>query len=398
MTTTRLGLTFTRGITIVCVIALVLAGSLWWLLREPAKNHITAYFSGAVGLYEGNSVRVLGVEIGTVGKVEPLGDRVKVELDYDRSVDIPASARAVIVAPSLVSDRYVQLGPAYQGGPKIAQDAVIPLERTDVPLETDDLYKSLSGISEALGPNGANKNGSLSDLLTVAANNLQGNGQEIHDTINRLAQATGTLSGNKDDLFATIENLAKFTTTLANSDGQVRKFENQLADVSGFLAGQRDSLAATVKQLGTALTLVSDFIAKNRDRIKSNVDKLASVTRVLVQQRSSLAEALDIAPLALGNVVNAYNASSGTLDARPIINELTQPPAAVVCGLLKQAPAGQELFGQLCSTLAPVVDGLVPIPSVAQVINGLNTGQLPPLPLPIVGQLYGSPSLTGGAQ
>ncbi|QWF79698.1 MCE family protein [Amycolatopsis sp. CA-230715] len=398
MSDTRFGQSLIRAVTIACVLGLVVAGGLWWAMRDAGKNHLTAYFSGAVGLYEGNSVRMLGVEMGTVTKIEPLGDKVRVQLEYDRSVSVPKNPQAVIVAPSLVSDRYVQLAPAYKGGPKASDGDTVPVEKTATPLETDDLYASLDRVTHSLGPNGANKNGSLSNLLDTAAKNFQGNGQNLHDTISRLGQAAGTLSGNKDDLFKTVQNLANFSQTLADSDGQVRQFSQQLQDVTGFLAGERGDLAETVKQLSTTLGSVQQFIDKNHGRLKSNVDKLASVTKTLVDQRGALAEILDVAPVGLGNVVNAYNASSGTLDARPILNELTQPPVAMVCGLLKQAPEALKVLGDVCSKVAPVVDGLVKLPSVAQVINGLNTGQLPPLPLPLVGDLYGSPSALGGAK
>jgi phospholipid/cholesterol/gamma-HCH transport system substrate-binding protein len=390
MTSTRLGQTLTRGFTIAIVLALVVAGALWWTLKDGNRNHLTAYFAGTVGLYEGNSVRMLGVEIGTVDKVEPMGKQVKVDFAYDRDVAVPADAQALIISPSLVSDRYIQLAPAYTGGARMTNNATIPLNRTQVPLEVDDLYASLSRVSESLGPNGANKNGALSDLLNTAAKNFDGNGQALNDTITKLSQAAGTLSGNKDDLFATITNLGQFSTTLANSDGQVRKFEQQLADVSGFLSGERQNLATTVQQLGTTLTAVQGFIEKNRDRLKSNVDKLASVTKVLVDQRSALAEILDIAPVGLGNVVNSYNASSGTLDARANLNELTQPPLVMVCNLLKQTPDALDVLGDACKNIAGLVDGLVPIPSVAQVLEASSRGALPALPLPISGQLYGT--------
>jgi virulence factor Mce-like protein len=390
MISTRLGQSITRGFTIAIVLALVVAGALWWTLKDAGRTHLTAYFAGAVGLYQGNSVRMLGVDMGTVTKVEPMGKQVKVEFEYDRKVAVPADAQALIVAPSLVSDRYIQLAPAYKGGPKIADGAVIPLTRTKVPLEVDDLYASLSQVSKSLGPNGANKNGALSNLLNTAADNFSGNGQALHDTITKLSQAADTLSGNKNDLFATITNLGQFSTTLANSDGQVRQFEQQLTDVSGFLAGERANLAATVQQLGTTLTAVQDFIAKNHDRVKSNVDKLASVTKVLVDQRAALAEILDVAPVALGNVANSYNAASGTLDARANLNELTQPPLVMICNMLKQTPAGFGALGNVCKSISGVLDGLVPLPSIAQAVQASNNGQLPPLPLPIAGQLYGT--------
>jgi phospholipid/cholesterol/gamma-HCH transport system substrate-binding protein len=384
MSDTRFGAALTRGFTIAIVLALVVAGGIWWTLKDAGRNHLTAYFAGAVGLYEGNSVRMLGVDMGTVTKIQPMGNQVKVE------VAVPADAKALIVAPSLVSDRYVQLAPAYTGGPRISDGAVIGLDRTEVPLEVDQLAASLARVSETLGPNGANKNGSLSNLLTTAAANVDGNGQALHDTITKLGQAAGTLSGNKDDLFSTVENLGKFSQTLADSDKQVRGFESQLADVSGYLASEKDNLAATVQQLGTTLTSVQAFIDQNHDRLKSNVDKLAGITKVLVDQRSSLAEILDVAPVGLSNLVNTYNGSAGTLDARPNLNELTQPPLVMICRLLKQAGKGiPDVLGNACEGIAGVVDGIVPLPSLAQTVQALQAGQLPPLPLPIAGQLYG---------
>jgi phospholipid/cholesterol/gamma-HCH transport system substrate-binding protein len=397
-TETKLGQNVLRWLSIAVVLALVVVGGLWWTLRDADKNHITAYFTSSIGLYEGNSVRMLGVETGTINKIEPQGDRVKIEFDVDRKYPVPANAEAAIVSPSLVSDRYVQLAPSYKGGPKMSDGAVIPLNRTAVPLETDDLYKSLTRVSDALGPNGVNKKGALSDLLNTTAQNFQGNGQALHDTITHLSQAAGTLAGNKDDLFSTIQNLASFSTTLANSDGQVRQFEQQLAGVSDYLAGERDNLAQSVKQLGTALGSVQGFIENNRGRLRTNVDKLSSVTKVLVDQRNSLAQTLDVAPVGLSNLVNTYNASSGTLDARPILNELTQPPIAMVCGLLKQTPQGLNALGDVCNKVAPILDGALPLPSAAQVITGLKSGQLPPLPLPLVGSLYGSPTALGGSK
>ncbi|HVW44125.1 MAG TPA: MCE family protein [Amycolatopsis sp.] len=380
MSDTRFGEALARGVAIACVLGLVVAGVLWWTLKDAGKKHVTAYFPSAIGLYVGNSVRVLGVEMGTVTSVRPMGNQVKVDMEYDRSVAVPADAQAAIVAPSLVSDRYVQLAPAYTGGKIIDDGASIPLNRTAVPLEVDQLYASLDKVSQSLGPNGVNKNGSLADLLTTLAQNVDGNGQALHDTITKLSQASSTLAGTKDDLFATIQNLADFSTALANSDGQVRHFESQLADVSGYLAGEKDNLAATVRQLGTTLAMVGDFIDNNHDRLRSNVDKLASVTKVLVDQRSALAQILDVAPVGLNNVINAYNGSSGTLDARANINELTQPPLVMVCGLLKEAgQLGQ--VGNLCDSVAQFLDGVAPLPSVAQTVHALQKGEPPPLPL-----------------
>jgi virulence factor Mce-like protein len=392
VTETKINRDLARGVAIACVLALIVAAVLWWVFQNAGTRKISAYFDQTIGVYAGSDVRMLGVKIGTIDDVVPDGTKVRVDMSVDRSVRIPANADAVVVAPSVVSDRYVQLAPVYKGGPTMPDNAVIPLQRTATPVELDQLYSSLNKVSTALGPQGANKNGDLSDLINTLAKNLNGNGANLHDTVTQLADLASTLNNNKGNLFATVDNLAKFTQTLANSDATVQKFGQQLADVTGFLSDQRGQLGAAVNQLGTSLGLVQAFINDNRAAIKSNVDNLASVTQVLVQERAALAEVLDQAPLALDGVVNSYNAASGTLDARPDLNELSNPPIVMVCKLVRQlSPANlPAVLADACDKLAPVLQGLVPLPSIAQAITALQQGKLPPLPLPIAGVVYGN--------
>lgn len=371
---TRFGANLWRGIAIACVLGLVVAGALWWTLKDAGTRTVTAYFPTAIGLYEDNSVRVRGVEMGTVEKVEPIGDKVKVTVSYERSVKLPADVQAVIVAPSLVSDRYIQFTPAYTGSEAELKDgAVLNMDRTAVPLEVDDLYKTLIQVSETLGPKGANKDGSLARLLNTLAKNFKDNGKALNATINKLGKASGTLEGSKDDLFATVTNLAKFSTTLANSDADVREFEQRLADVSGFLADERQNFATTVKLLGSTLAKVRTFIDNNKDRLKSNVDKLTSVTNTLVGQRAALAEIFDIGPVALNNVINSYNGATGGLDSRANFNELAQPPIVMICQFMKQVE-GADALAELCSKVAPAGEAL---PSVGQIIGSLQEGVIP---------------------
>jgi phospholipid/cholesterol/gamma-HCH transport system substrate-binding protein len=392
----RFGRDLARGVSIAIVLALVVALFLWWLLVEGNQKRYSAVFTGVIGLYEDNDVRVLGVKVGHVDKVTPNGDTVRVDMLVDRTVQIPATAKAVIVAPALVSDRYVQFTPVYTGGQVMAEGAVLGKDRTATPLEVDDLYASLNRVSTTLGPNGANKNGALSDLLDTLAENAKGNGQALNQTVTQLSQMAETLSGSDEDLFATVDNLQQFTSALADSDDAVNRFNEQAADVSRFLAQERGDLAAAVRQLGIALGAVQQFIDDNRAKLKSNVDKLASVTGVLVDQRAALSEVLDVAPVALSNIINSYNGSSGTLDARADINELAQPPIVTVCNLVRQGTPDDlpQFLADTCDQLAPLVEKAVPLPTPAQVLTALQAGKLPPVALPL-GNLSG---YTGGGR
>ncbi|MEV4002357.1 MCE family protein [Actinomadura sp. NPDC049753] len=310
-------------------LAVVVAAVVPVALRDPGGTRITVYFETAVGVYQGSDVRVLGVKVGTVDSVRAEGTRVRTVMTVDRGVDVPAGAKAVAVAPSLVADRYVQLTPAYTAGPKMAPGAVIPVERTATPMELDKIYDSIRELAAGLGPRGLNKDGALSRLLETGAENLSGNGRDIRTTTERMAQAARTLSGSQKDLFATIRGLQTFTTTLKTNDGQVREAERQLADVSGFLADDREELDAALRALAEALARVKAFVHDNRRQIAGNVGKLADITRLLVKQRRSLAEALDVQPLNATNVLNAYDPATRSLMGRQNLSELAPPlPAA----------------------------------------------------------------------
>lgn len=333
------------------------------IVGEPELKTLSASFDRTVGVYVKNDVRMLGVKVGEVTKITPQGRSIKIDMTYDAKYKVPADARAVLIAPSIVSDRYVQLTPVYESGPVLASGADIPLERTAVPVELDEIYSALDELNLSLGPRGANKNGALSDLLDVGAKNLAGNGELLGQTVEDLSTAIGTLSNQRGDLFDTVRNLQDFTTTLARNDATVREFNADLADVAGQLEAEKEDLATAVRQLGIALAEVATFVRDNEEDLTANVEDLASVTRVLVTQKTALEEFIDTSPTGLSNLQLAYNPRSGTLDTRDNNNGQATPQSAL-CGLLLAAGQPQST----CDALGPLTGGLP------------GAGDLPPAP------------------
>jgi phospholipid/cholesterol/gamma-HCH transport system substrate-binding protein len=333
------------------VLALVVAALVAFVLGGGDQKTLTADFPRAVSLYVGSDVRVLGVPVGTVDSVTPSGTRVIVTMHYDAKVQVPANAKAVIISPSIVGDRFVQLTPAYSGGQVLADGASLQQNRTAVPLELDQIYSSLDDLTTALGPNGANQKGALTDLLDTTAANFGGQGEKFHRTIENFGKLSGTLADNKDNLFGSVRELEGFVRTLARNDRTVRTFNQSLAQVSTMLKGERGDLAASLHHLGIAMKQVSNFVRDNREILGKNITGLDEVTQVLVKQRKALAETLQDAPLALNNLALTYNPQAGTLDTRANLGELghqiTSDPAVFLCGILDQADQG----GQSCNVI-----------------------------------------------
>lgn len=332
------------------IVALLAAAAVTMFSGEDRKT-LTAKFPRTISVYEGSDVRVLGVPVGTVDTVTPSGTEVVVTMSYDPEVKIPADATAVIISPSIVGDRYVQLTPVYEGGDALADDATLDTDHTAVPLELDEIYENLDKLNVALGPTGANRNGALSDLLEVTAENFGGQGEKFNETIRNFSRFSETLSDNRAEFFGSIRAMQGFISTLAQNDQTVRDFNQSMSDVSSMLAGERQELAAALRNLSVAMRQVSTFVRDNREILGRNIRGLNRFTKVLARQRGALDEVLSAAPVALNNLALTYNPQAGTLDTRGNMGEfdhqIQSDPVTFLCGIVNQA----DTSGQACDEI-----------------------------------------------
>lgn len=346
-------------IAILLVVALLIA-LLVTFWPGSGKKYVTADFPRTVSLYEGSDVKILGVAVGKVDSVVPSGTRVKVKFSYDSKYKVPADAKAVVISPSIVGDRFVQLTPAYTKGDVLEKNAKLGIDRTAMPLELDEIFGSINELNIALGPDGANKVdgggvGPLTRLLDSTARNFGGQGVQFNKTLKNLGAFTKTLADNKDELFGTLAQVEEFTNTLAKNDGTVRKFNDSLASGADLLAGEREELAAVLKNLSVAMTQVRSFVKENRASLTTNISGLNRISKTLVKRRDALDQTLKYAPAALNNLFLAGNVRNGTLDTRDnageLFTQLEQSPAAVLCSFIKQAPNGDAGCGVIKEAL-----------------------------------------------
>jgi phospholipid/cholesterol/gamma-HCH transport system substrate-binding protein len=135
---TALNLTDTRtrwlriALAVLLVVVLVVGVYLVWPAR--AKQKVVGYFTSAVGIYPGDDVSIIGVPVGKIDSIEPRAADVKITMSIDDGVKLPKDAKALIIAPNLVSSRFIQFTPAYTEGDVLANGAELGLERTGVPV------------------------------------------------------------------------------------------------------------------------------------------------------------------------------------------------------------------------------------------------------------------------
>src|SRR3954469_15218099 len=202
---------------------------------------LSAWFPKTIALFKDSQVRVLGLPAGQVTKVQAMGDKVRIEMKVKDSVPVPADVHATIVPLSLIGERYVQLFPVWTTGqPRAHSGDVIPMERTEVPVEPDEALGALKKFLDSLDPE------ATGHLVQNAADDLQGNGQSFNDTVANLSTLVGTLADKDQQLGDIIDNFDKFTTVLRTREVQLGNVMDSFANLTGLLAQERTAIENTV--------------------------------------------------------------------------------------------------------------------------------------------------------
>lgn len=345
------------GVAVVLVLTMLTGFAV--LLRSGGPLHrtnIVAYFDNSNMIFVGDDVRILGVPVGRIAKIEPEAQRVKISFWYDSKYKVPADAKAAILSPMLVTGRSIQLTPVYSDGPVLKDNTVIPQERTVVPMEWNDIRQQLLRLADNLQPTEPGGVSTLGALVNTTADNLRGQGANIRNTVIKLSQAFSALGDHSTDIFGTIKNLSILVSALQDSTDLMRQLNQNLADVTGLLADDPGEVAAAVRDLNDAVGEVRTFVADNRETLGTTTDKLASVSQALYDSLDDIKQLLHVAPNSLQNYVNIYQPAQGSATSVLAISNF-QNPVSFLCGAIQAASRlGAEQSAKLCTQyLAPIV-------------------------------------------
>ncbi|QIS16831.1 MlaD family protein [Nocardia arthritidis] len=267
---------------------------------------ITADFQNIAGMYEGNPVTVLGLNVGKVEKIVPHGTMIEVHMSIDKDVKIPKDAMAAIISPSIVTDRHIELTPVYTAGDTLKDGAHLPLAKTKTPVELDTMIKTIDQFAAALKPEpGQDGIGPLSGRVLYPM--LNGNGTKLRDTLNALSSALKVGVDNKDAVSNIIIKLNELTTMLAENDQAVRDFSNRTTQLTGLLAEQAPGLQATLDQMNAFLANTNGAFSQYQDKLASSLAGLTNVTNQLRANAYGLTEVVDVAPMLMQNIDNMMN-------------------------------------------------------------------------------------------
>ena len=301
----RLAKLLTTVITVLCFVGV--ATVIYIQTQNEDENYeVTAYFEKGIGLFKNSDVTILGVPVGKISDVQPVGQRVKVIMNIENKYPIPADSQAEIVPISVISDRYVEFD-VYRGGPRLQDGAVLGVDRTVIPAELDDVFLQLKKLLDALAPQQEGELGSLGELIVALDRALEGREQDLRGTLQNGARLVQTLARAGDDISGLLTNLDALFAKLGPKANSIAELNGNFAAVMKYLAGNREDLTNTLVKLGDLTGVLADFVADNGSATASLLRKAAKITPIVLKNERSVRESLAWLSIVGKGLQNAYH-------------------------------------------------------------------------------------------
>ncbi|HTM85200.1 MAG TPA: MlaD family protein, partial [Mycobacterium sp.] len=148
------------------------------------QRHYCAMMPDAIGLYIGNPVTQMGFRIGTVTAVSPAATEVRVGFTVTADRALPADVKAAIRSTSVLADRSLELVGNYTGGPELAAEPCIPVQRSATPKSLSQIVQSMAAFVDTVSPDGSDN---VADTVAGLDRMLANRGVRAGDLLTRLS-------------------------------------------------------------------------------------------------------------------------------------------------------------------------------------------------------------------
>lgn len=273
------------------VVLLVITSTLY-ATAGIGERSVEAEFVQAAGVKSGDTVKVAGIDVGTVSGMKLDGDRVDISMNIDPDVKLGPDAHASIKVSTLLGSRYIELVPGDGSG---LPGGLIPRSNTSVPYDLADvvqvgtpkfeeldakkLAESLNVLNRQFGDSAPMAADALDSVgeLTKVINNRRG---EVDTMLKNVSRVTGILSDNRNNLLQLITQGDAIGARVMQRQGMIRELLDNVAALTKQLreigAQNNGQLGPTIQQLDT----ISQGLEKNRD----NLDRMLEIMPVTVRQ------------------------------------------------------------------------------------------------------------------
>ena len=287
---------FRTGLVAIVVMGLIGVAVIVLSVVSFGTRSYTAVLEHTGGLRAGEDVQVHGVNKGEVTGIELEEDRVLVSFVLDSEIELGSRTEATVKLATLLGSHYLEIDPSGSG---TLADDTIPIERTSVPYNLQDVLESGAEALDELDP----------ELLAEA-----------------LTQMAGTLGASQDQVRPALEGVARLSGMIADRSDQTGELLAAARSVTDQLAASSDDIIAMMRQTNLVITEVTSrrqaihrllvettelsralraIVESTQGKLAPGLRDLNDVIRFLNQQDDQLQHVLDVMAPAVRYVANA---------------------------------------------------------------------------------------------
>ncbi|MET0952537.1 MAG: MCE family protein, partial [Aeromicrobium sp.] len=272
------------------------------------RNEYKAVFSDVTGMAKGDDIRIAGVAVGSVRKVEIIQrDKALVTFGVDTDVPLTANTNATIKFRNLVGQRYIALTQGSDGAKApLKPGSTIPQARTQDALDLNVLLNGFKPVFQALSPEDTNK------FAFEIVQTLQGESGNVENLLSRTSSLTNTLAGRDELIGDVITNLSQVLDTVGSRDAELTDTIDTLQQFVTGLKDDKDAILDSVDSISDLTDETSDLLVQGRPALTEDIKQLNALTKNLSTKKSlkTIDTSLKLLPIKLSKLGNA--ASSGS--------------------------------------------------------------------------------------
>lgn len=294
-----------RQLTVRAALPLVLAVTTLGLAgcsgHSSSGYTIHADFASAEGLFPGNSVDLLGVQIGSVVSIHDSARGVAVTIHISGNTMLPQDVRASLVSPQLLGEPSVEISPGYTGGPTLAAGSVISQNRTSVPISANRMLADLASYLKQIDPQ------ATGSLIHNLAQDFSGQSNQLNTLIHNAAGTIALLAAKGNTLGQMEGSLAEISSTLRAHDTVLANLIEEYNAVSGVVATSGQQLGQAISALNNMSADLANLLTPNLGPLQSDIGTLTTAGRTLYRNLSSVDQTLSSSVALFAGAKRAYN-------------------------------------------------------------------------------------------
>ncbi|MFC4783016.1 MCE family protein [Nocardioides sp. MAHUQ-72] len=243
-----------------------------------------AAFSESGGLKANDEVRIAGVRVGKVEKVELDGDHVRVTFRVDGGADFGDETHAAIKVKTLLGAMYLSLEPAGSG--QLAEGAEIPVDRTSSPYDVVDAFSGLAETSEQIDTD------QLARSLTTLADLTRNTPEEFRSALDGVSRLSSNVAARDDQINTLLKNLKRVSGVLDARDQDIVGLMKDSDVLFRALVARREAVHNLLVSTSTLSKELTALVKQSRADLKPALTHLESVVAVLNKNEDNLDNSL----------------------------------------------------------------------------------------------------------